>query len=66
VKDSVIAAFGDDTELLYPELVSRLPGMADLDLRAAVIALVDVDRRLTVTGHRGPGDNWSSLAFHRT
>ena len=66
VKGSVIAAFGDDAELPYPELVSRLPGMAELDLRAALIALVDVDRRLTVTGHRGPGDDWSSLMFHRT
>jgi hypothetical protein len=66
VKGSVIAAFGDDAELPYPELVSRLLGMAELDLRAALIALVDVDRRLTVTGHRGPGDDWSSLTFHRT
>jgi hypothetical protein len=66
VKGSVIAAFGDDAELPYPELVSRLPSMAELDLRAALIALVDVDRRLTVTGHRGPGDDWSSLTFHRT
>jgi hypothetical protein len=61
VKGSVIAASGDDTELPYPELVSRLPGMGELDLRAALIALVDVGQLKRLAQNRAAATSIRSL-----